>query len=192
MDPVRKKRPPEAPRTDAGRGHVVLAQLGAPHGIRGEIRLKSYTEIPASVVEYGPLETTDGRQITLTAARVAPGGAADMLIVRVEGVDDRDAAEALNGIELSVPRDRLPNTAEDDFYHADLVGLAAETSNGEPLGTIVAIHNHGAGDVLEIAPPDADPILVPFTKAIVPVVDIAGGRLVVDPPAEIAPSDESP
>ncbi len=184
MDPVRK-RPADALRTDARSGRVVLARFGAPHGVRGEIRLKSFTEIPASVVEYSPLDTADGRQIRLTAARHAPGGAADMLIVRVAGIGDRSAAEALNGAELSVPRDRLPEAAEDDFYHADLVGLAAETPSGERLGTVAAIYNHGAGDLLEIAVADAAPLLVPFTRMAVPLVDIAGGRLVVDPPAEI-------
>jgi 16S rRNA processing protein RimM len=190
MDPVRKRRPAEAPRTGARRERVVLARFGAPHGVRGEIRLRSYTEVPGAVTEYSPLEATNGRRISLVAARPAAGASADMLIVRVEGIDDRDAAEALNGIELSVPRDRLPEAAEDDFYRADLVGLAAETSGGAPLGTVVAIHNHGAGDLLEIAGRSAEPLLVPFTRTVVPVVDIAGGRLVVDPPVDIDEDEE--
>jgi 16S rRNA processing protein RimM len=183
MDPVRKQRQAEAPRADGVKGRVVLARFGAPHGVRGEIRLKSYTDVPAAVVGYSPLQTTDGRQVRLTAARAAPGGAADMLVVTVEGIGDRNTAEALNGLELSVARDRLPKIAGDDFYHADLVGLAAETPGGEPLGTVAAVHNHGAGDILEIALPDGAPLLVPFTKAAVPLVEIAEGRLVVDPPA---------
>jgi 16S rRNA processing protein RimM len=184
VDPVRK-RPAEAPRTGAETGRVVLARFGAAHGVRGEIRLRSYTEIPASVVGYSPLDTADGRQVRLTAAHPAPGGPADMLIVRVAGIGDRSAAETLNGVELSVPRGRLPEAGRDDFYHADLVGLAVETPSGEPLGTVAAIHNHGAGDLLEIAVPKAAPLLVPFTRTVVPLVDVAGGRLVVDPPTEI-------
>jgi 16S rRNA processing protein RimM len=161
---------------------VVLARFGAAHGVRGEVRLKSYTERPLAVIDYGPLEAADGRTFRLKAARPAAGTSADMLVVVVEGVTDRNAAERLNGIELSVPRDRLPATGADDFYHADLVGLVAATPGGEQLGTVIAVQNHGAGDLLEIASPAGAPILVPFTKANVPTVDIAGGRLIVDPP----------
>lgn len=163
---------------------MVLARFGAPHGVRGEVRLKSYTETPLAVVDYGPLEAPDGRAFRLTRARPAAGASADMLVVSVEGITDRSAADKLNGLELSVPRSRLPETEADDFYHADLIGLAAEAVSGEALGTVIAVHNHGAGDLLEIAATEGSPILVPFTKANVPIVDIEGGRVVVDPPAE--------
>ena len=178
-----RQRPTDQPGSGARADHVVLGRFGAPHGIRGEIRLKSYTETPMAVADYGPLEATDGRKFRLTRARRASGDSSDMLIVSVDGVADRNAAEALKGIELSVPRSRLPDTQADDFYHADLIGLDVEAPSGEALGKIIAVHNHGAGDLLEIADPHGSRTLVPFTKAIVPTVDISGGRLIVDPPA---------
>jgi 16S rRNA processing protein RimM len=167
----------------------VLARFGAAHGVRGEVRLRSYTEMPLAVIDYTPLNGSDGRQYHLTEARPAAGGASDMLVVRVNGVGDRNAAEALNGIELSVPRDRLPAPEAEDFYHADLIGLAVATADGEPFGRVTAIENHGAGDLLEIARPSGEAVLVPFTRAVVPVVDIAGGRMVVDPPPGLLDDD---
>jgi 16S rRNA processing protein RimM len=188
MKPVATK--PAEGSGGAGSGRVVLARFGAAHGVRGEVRLKSYTERPLAVLDYAPLTAPDGRQFVLKKARQAAGPSQDMLIVAVEGISDRSDAERLNGVELSVPRDRLPETGADDFYHADLIGLAAVTPIGEPLGTVVSVQNHGAGDLLEIAPPVGAAILVPFTKANVPVVDVEGGRVVVDPPPEV--SDASP
>ncbi len=168
---------------------VVLARLGAAHGIRGEIRLKSYTGDPAAVAEYGPLDAPDGRTFAIAAIR--PVGD-DMFVVRLEGVRDRTAAEALNGIELSVARGRLPEPDEDDFYHADLIGLAAVSPAGEAIGTVVAVHNHGAGDVLEIAPDGGEPLLVPFTRETVPTIDIPARRLVVSPLPESDDDGEDP
>lgn len=162
---------------------VILARIGAPHGVRGEVRLKSYAEDPQDVAAYGPLEAPDGRRFTIQALRPAAGKATDMLVVRLEGVADRDAAAALTGVELSVDRDRLPPADDDEFYHADLIGLAAVTLDGARLGRIVAVANYGAGDLLEIAPDRGPVALVPFTKDVVPTVDLAGGRVVVDPPA---------
>ncbi|MCC6734984.1 MAG: ribosome maturation factor RimM [Bauldia sp.] len=168
---------------------VVLARLGAAHGIRGEIRLKSFTGEPADVADYGPLDAPDGRSFTIAAIR--PVGD-DMFVVRLDGVRDRNAAEALNGVELSIPRDRLPAPDEDDFYHADLIGLAAVSTAGEALGTVVAVYNHGAGDLIEIAPAAGETILVPFTREVVPTVDIPGRRLVVSPLPESATDEGDP
>jgi 16S rRNA processing protein RimM len=166
------------------RAPVLVARIGAAHGIRGEVRVKAFTADPAALAGYGPLEAPDGRSFEIEALRPAAGTSPDMLVVRFRGVRDRNAAEALNGLDLSVPRDRLPapDTA-DDFYHADLIGLEAVTIDGARLGTIVAVPNYGAGDLLEIAPAAGATLLVPFTRAVVPEVDIAAGRVVVDPPA---------
>jgi 16S rRNA processing protein RimM len=158
---------------------VLLATIGAPHGVRGEVRVKSFTADPMSLGDYGTLTTSDGR--TFEVERLRP--AKQVVVAKFRGIDDRNAAEALNGTELYVDRDILPAAEEDEFYHADLIGLAAEDETGEALGTIVAVHDFGAGDILEIAPGRGPSLLVPFTKAAVPVVDLAGGRVVVSPPA---------
>ena len=159
---------------------LLLATVGAPHGVRGEVRLKVFAVDPASLRAYGPLADDSGRRFELE--RVRPGK--EVAIAKFRGVDDRNAAEALNGISLTVERDRLPAPDEDEFYHADLIGLAAVDQAGEALGTVVAVQNFGAGDLLEIAPPRGPTTLVAFTKAAVPAVDIAGGRIIVVPPAE--------
>jgi 16S rRNA processing protein RimM len=163
---------------------VCIAQIGAAHGIRGEVRLRSFTEDPRAVTSYGPLESEDGtRHFEIAALRPAK----DIFVARLKGVDDRNAAERLTNLKLYVPRDRLPPVDEPDtFYHADLVGLAAVTQAGAMLGTVTAIHNYGAGDVIEIAPAGGGaPLTVPFTDTAVPTIDIAGGRIVVVPPAVI-------
>jgi 16S rRNA processing protein RimM len=160
---------------------VCVAQIGAAHGVRGEVRLKSFTADPLSVARYGPLETEDGRQLEIEALRPAK----DRLIARLKGVADRGAAEALRNIRLYVPRERLPQPADDEFYQADLVGLAAQTRNGEPFGIVKAVHNFGAGDLLEIEPAAGGAtVLLPFTETVVPVVEIANGRIVVAPPED--------
>lgn len=160
---------------------VVVAQVGAAHGIRGEVRLKSFTAVATDVAEYGPLTAPDGRTFEIVTARPA-GASPDMLIVRFKGVDDRTAARALTNLKLSVPLARLPPAEEDEFYHADLIGLSAVTPEGEPLGVVVAVDNHGAGDILEIAPARGPSLLVPFSRAVVPEVDLHQKRIVVDPP----------
>jgi 16S rRNA processing protein RimM len=135
---------------------------------------------------YGPLTTKDGtRQFEVATAREAKGH----LVATLKGIATREDAERLNGIELYVARDQLPATEEDEYYHTDLIGLAAVTAAGEPLGRVIAIHNFGAGDIIEIAPPHGPTMLLPFTNAVVPKVDLAGGRVVIELPAEIEGDD---
>lgn len=166
---------------------VLLGVLGAPHGVRGEMRLKSYTEDPAAIARYGVLRTDAGAAVEIVAARKLKD---DMLVVRLKGVGDRGAAERLVGARLHADREALGTAAEDEFFHADLVGLAAETPDGVPLGTIAAVLEFGAGDMLDIHPAAGGPgRLIPFTRAAVPVVDIAGRRVVVDPPTETGDED---
>jgi 16S rRNA processing protein RimM len=161
---------------------ICIARIGAAHGVRGAVKLWTFTEDPFAVKDYGPLSTKDGaRHFELASAREAK----DHLVVTFKGVATRDEAERLNGVELYIPRDRLPATEDDEYYHADLIGLDAITSTNEPLGRVVAIHNFGAGDIIEIAPPSGTTILLPFSNAVVPTVDIAGGRVVIELPAEI-------
>lgn len=160
---------------------VCVARIGAPHGVRGDVALWSFTEDPMTVTTYGALQSKDGKR-SLEVASARP--AKDKLIVHFRSVDTREAAEALNGTELYVTRDKLPETDDDEFYHADLIGLAAVTEANETLGTITAIHNFGAGDIVEIAARSGS-LMLPFTKAVVPVIDMKGGRVIVVPPNEI-------
>src|SRR6478609_6594894 len=170
---------------------ICVARIGAAHGVRGEVKLWTFTEDPLAVKRYGPLVTKDGaRQFEVTHAREAKGH----LVAVLKGVATREDAERLNGVELYIGREKLPATEEDEYYHADLIGLAAVTSAGEPLGRVAAIHNFGAGDIIEIAPPSGSTMLLPFTNAIVPTVDLAGGRVVIELPNEIAgdtPEDDT-
>jgi 16S rRNA processing protein RimM len=162
---------------------VLLGRFGAPHGVRGEIRLQSFTADPLAISTYGPLSDSSGaRQFVIVALR-AQGK--DMLVAQVEDVSDRSGADKLTGVELYLPRARLPEPEEDEFYLSDLEGLRAETTGGETLGHILRVQNFGAGDILEIMPDGGgETILLPFTKSVVPVVDVAGGRVVVAPPLE--------
>ena len=161
-------------------GRVCVAQIGAPHGVRGEVRLWAFTEDPMAVTRYGPLEAEDGKRVfEIATLRPARGH----LVARLRGIDDRNAAERLTNIKLYVPRERLPAPAEDEFYHADLIGLAAVSPDGADIGTIVAVQNFGAGDLLEIQPAGSGTsMFLPFTKSAVPTVDIAAGRVIVVPP----------
>lgn len=166
------------------RNLVLLGRFGAPHGVRGEIRLQSFTDDPLVIAHYGPLLDKSGeRRFVLSGVR-AQGK--DMLVARVVGVSDRAGAQALTGLELYLPRENLPPPDEDEFYLADLVGLSAETEDGRRIGRVAAVRNFGAGDILEIAPAGGgETLLLAFTKTVVPVVDLAGGRVVVAPPAEV-------
>jgi 16S rRNA processing protein RimM len=161
---------------------ICVARIGTAHGVRGAVRLWTFTEDPFALKRYGPLLTKDGtRPFELTQARQAKGH----LVAQFAGITTRDEAERLNGLELYVPRERLPGTEDDEYYHADLIGLAAMSTANEPLGRVIAIHNFGAGDILEVAPPEGATLLLPFSNAVVPTVDIAGGRVVIELPQEI-------
>jgi 16S rRNA processing protein RimM len=160
---------------------VCLGVVGAPHGVRGAVRIKSFTDAPDAIASYGALEDESGaRRFTLRVVGKAKGDG--MVIATLSGVADRDRAEGLRGLLLYLPRAALPPPGEDEFYHADLVGLAAVLQDDALLGTVIAVHDFGAGDMLEIARDAGQPVLVPFTRAAVPVVDIAGGKIVLDPP----------
>ena len=169
---------------------VIVARIGAAHGIRGEVRVKAFTASPGDIDAYGPLQASDGRTFTVQSHRPAAGRSSDMLVVRFKGVTDRNQAEVLNGTELSVSRDRLPPPAPDEFYHSDLIGLKAVGPDGAAFGTVVMVSNFGAGDILEIAPLRGETLLVPFTRAAVPEVDLARGQVTVIPPETIEAREE--
>ena len=167
---------------------ICVARIGAPHGVRGAVKLWTFTEDPLAVKRYGPLATKDGaRRFEVTQAREAKGH----LVVTLKGVATREDAERLNGIELYIAREKLPATDADEYYHADLIGLAAVNAANEPIGRVIAIHNFGAGDIIEVAPPHGATMLLPFTNAVVPTVDLAKGRVVIELPAEIE-GEENP
>lgn len=170
-----------------GADRVLVARIGAAQGLRGEVRLWAFTADPMAIRDYGPFEADDGRRFTIDSVRPGKG----FLVARFSGVGDRTAAQTLTNVDLYVPRDRLPATETDEFYHADLIGLAAVTPDGRTLGTVIAIHDFGAGDLVEIRPEQGSTVMVPFTAADVPVIDIAGGRLVVDPPEGLLASPAS-
>jgi 16S rRNA processing protein RimM len=167
---------------------VIVAKIGAAHGVRGEVKLWPFTQDPMAVADYGPLETKDGaRRFEIETVRAA----GNHLVARLKGVGDRDAAQALTNIELYVPRDRLPATDEGTYYHSDLVGLDAVGTDGAQIGTIHAVHDFGAGAVLEITPlGSGDTLMLPFTDATVPKIDLDAKQVVVVPPAEIEAREE--
>ncbi len=168
---------------------ICVARIGAAHGVRGEVKLWPFTQDPMAVLHYGPLSTKDGaRQFEVARARVAK----DHLVATLKGVATREDAERVNGIELYISRDKLPATDDDEYYHADLIGLRAIDAQGETIGKVLAVHNFGAGDIIEIAPVQGSTLLLPFTNAVVPTVDIAAGHVVIVMPQEIeddAPND---
>jgi 16S rRNA processing protein RimM len=168
---------------DRDGNRILMGRIGAAHGIRGEVRIQSFTEDPLALAGYGELETNrPGLTVTIEAARPLT----NVLIARLKGVHDRTAAERLNGVELYVDRAKLPEIKDDDdFYLADLVGLAARRADGTELGHVLAVPNYGAGDILEIGGPGLETRLIPFTRAAVPEVHVAAGYLVVDPPVEV-------
>ena len=167
---------------------MCVAAVAAAHGIKGALKLKSFTERPEDVAAYGPLFDRKGKHLfTLTVVGPAKGG----VIAKADGIDDRDAAEALRGIELFVPRDVLPDTDEDEFYVHDLEGLDVFEAGGGRLGVVKQVVNHGAGDLLEIADDDGRLRILPFDKASVPVIDLEKGRLDVVLRPEIVAEPEA-
>ena len=165
----------QSPRDD----RVCVGVIAGPHGLRGLLRVRPFTDVPEDVAAYGPVESEDGtRVLTLDVANRLGKG---LVLVRVDGVTDRTAAEALKGLRLYVARARLPTPDEDEFYHADLIGLVAATAEGTEIGRIRTVHAYGAGDSLEIAEPDGGVATIPFTRAAVPQIDLAAGRVIVDP-----------
>jgi 16S rRNA processing protein RimM len=165
---------------------ICIARIGAAHGVRGAVKLWTFTQDPFAVKAYGPLTTKDGaRRFEVTHAREAK----DHLVATLKDVTTREEAERLNGLELYIARETLPATDEDEYYHADLIGLTAVTTAEAPLGRVIAIHNFGAGDIIEIAPPHGATMLLPFTNAVVPTVDLAGARVVIELPEEIDGDD---
>jgi len=155
---------------------VLLGVVAAPHGIRGVVRIKSFTEDPMSLGAYGPLSDESGKK----EYRVEPLSAArGAVLARIEGVADRTAAEALRGLRLYVERSALPETGEREWYEADLIGLAAVGKDGRDWGKVIAFHDFGAGSVMEVS----GGAMLPFTDAVVPEIDVPGGKVVVDPPA---------
>ncbi|HEX3935974.1 MAG TPA: ribosome maturation factor RimM [Xanthobacteraceae bacterium] len=164
----------------AGGARVCLGQIGAAHGLRGEVRLRSFTADPGAIAHYGPLEAEDGRVFEIESLRLAK----DHFVARLSGISDRGAAERLANTKLYVPRQRLPEPDEpDEFYHADLIGLAVLDRAGARLGAVVGVHNFGAGDLIEVKPDAGGKTeLIAFDAINVPTVDVAAGRIVVDLP----------
>ncbi len=185
----------DPPARDSEGGMVLLGRISAAQGLRGEVRIATFTEAPENIAAYGPLTASDGRTFNITALR--PLKAANV-VAQLEGVTDRTGAEALCGLELFAARGCLPPAEDGEWYVSDLMGLTATAPDGAEVGEIIAVQNFGAGDLLEIRPPvsggeDGETqttLLVPFTEAAVPEVDITGGRVVVVLPDEIEAGDE--
>ena len=166
--------------------NVLLAAVIGAQGLKGEVKVKLFTATPDALPRYGVLHTGDGRRFKITAFRPAKEGEA---VIAFEGVRDRSAAEALRGTELFVERAALPETGEDEFYHADLIGLEVRDSEGRVLGKVSGLHNFGASDVLEFARPDGDSVHLAFTKETVPVLNIAEGFIIVAVPEDDEDND---
>ncbi|NQV47630.1 MAG: ribosome maturation factor RimM [Rhodospirillaceae bacterium] len=165
--------------SDTDKALLCVGAVTGVRGLKGEVRIKSFTGDPKAIGDYGALfDETGTKAYRLKVTGLVKG----MVMARFEGVNDRDAAEGLKGLTLFVPRDALPEAGEDEFYHADLVGLAVELVDGEVLGTVQEVHDYGAGAGLEISGGVRGTVMVPFTRAVVPMVDIAGRRMIVDPP----------
>lgn len=161
---------------------LLVAQIGGAHGVRGEVKVTTFTADPMALAQYRDLRRQDGSPgPAIASARPTKGG----LVCKIKSVDDRNGAEALRGLKLFITRDALPEPDEDEFYLADLIGLAVETLTGESLGVVKTVQDFGAGDLLEIQPRGGASWWLPFTKDAVPHVRIAEGKVIADPPAVI-------
>lgn len=166
---------------------ILMGAVAGAHGVRGEVRIRAFTAEPAAIAAYGPLFDERGRSYRLTELRTVRDG----VIARIAGIADREAATALRGTRLYVERAALPAPAPDEFYHADLIGLAVILADGRPFGRVRGVQNHGAGDILEIETVAGRTVPVPFTKVAFPAVDPAAGRVVLAPPAGLLDPAES-
>ncbi|SFL31613.1 ribosome maturation factor RimM [Shimia haliotis] len=166
--------------TNSNSEMICVGAIGGAFGVRGDVRLKSYTANAEAIADYGPLVTGDGAmEFEVEVLGTVKNG----LSVRLTNVSTKEQADALKGVQLFVPRDRLPETDDDEYYYTDLVGLEVRDTGGTILGTVKSVQNHGATDLLEIHGPDLKAtVLLPFTHAAVPTVDIAAGRIIADPP----------
>ena len=162
--------------------NILLGAVIGAHGLKGEVKVKTFTHSPEKLGAYGTLSTKDGRALTVAQLRASKP---DEAVVRFAEIADRNAAEALKGTELFVPREALPAAEADEFYHADLVGLRAEDEEGRVLGTVSGVHNFGAGDVIEIVRADGDTVMLPFTREVVPVIEIEAGRVIIAAPEDV-------
>lgn len=159
---------------------LIVGSISGAFGVHGDVRLKSFCSDPEALADYTPLTRSDGKTITTIVLKGQTKGA---LIARVDGITTKEEADALRGVDLIAQRDQLPTLPDDEFYHADLMGLMAFDTGGAELGRVKAVQSNGADDLLEIiAPALKDSVLVPFTRAIVPTVDLASGRIIIDPP----------
>ena len=157
---------------------ICVGAIGGAFGVRGEVRLKSFCAVAEDIATYGPLTTEDGaRRFSVKLTRPVTGG----LGARLSGVETKEQADALKGVTLWADRAALPVLPDDEFYHADLIGLEVVDPGGAVLGRVRAVYDHGAGDILEVAGPGGV-LLIPFTRAAVPTIDLAAGRIVADPP----------
>ncbi|NDU99657.1 ribosome maturation factor RimM [Pseudoroseicyclus tamaricis] len=161
---------------------VIVGAVAGAFGVRGEVRLKSFCAEPDAIAEYAPLTSDRGHRFPSVRLTGRTSGA---LTARLDGISTKEEADALKGARLYAERSRLPELPEDEYYHADLIGLPVFDAGGAELGKVAAVYDHGAGDLLEIRAPGGKPRLLPFTREAVPTVDIASGRIVADPPDEM-------
>lgn len=164
-----------------GKDMICVGAIAGSFGVKGEVRLKSFCAEPSDIASYGPLATEDGAQSwTVRITRPVKGGFA----ARLTGVASKEAADALKGTRLYAPRDALPALPDDEYYYTDLIGVEVVDTGGETLGKVAAVLNHGAGDLLEVRAHGEKPVLLPFSREVVPTVDLTAGRIVADPPDE--------
>jgi 16S rRNA processing protein RimM len=160
---------------------ILLGVVIGAQGLKGEVKVKTFTQSPEKLGAYGPLHTKDGRIFSIASVRATK----DIAVTAFKGIADRESAERLKGVELYVARDALAAPDGEEFYHADLVGLRAEDTEGRAMGVVRALHNFGAGDVIEILRDDGDEVFLPFTREVAQQIDIEGGRIVIAAPEEV-------